>query len=224
MAMIWGTCRQCNRNCNLLSGQNTTFCITELLSPGASPIFGKPAVVLSVFTFKHQMLKFPRRGCIEAWTLAGVFSGKVPHSHQALSEVLSVDEASLKRWDERVLADIFFFPLYCKMLCTKVEHMVTGLEELAFVFCLLEICAILRPNLNSTCHRHGGHLLRSGRSQWSYTDVNPKLLHVWPDLAEAASKANYLFPHTVMKSPCSHRRNDDGALPDTSGSLGCAHL
>lgn len=115
MAMIWGTCRQCNRNCNLLSGQNTTFYITELLSPGASPIFGKPAVVLSVFTFKRQMFKFPRRGCIKVWTLAGVFSGKVPHSHQALSEVLSVDEASLKRWDERVLADrleIFMMDAY----------------------------------------------------------------------------------------------------------------
>lgn len=81
------------------------------------------------------------------------------------------------------------------MLCTEVEHVVTGLEELTFVFWLLEICAILGLNLNSTCYRHGGHLLRSGRSQWSYTNVTPKLLHVWPDLAEAASKANYLFPH-----------------------------
>lgn len=61
------------------------------------PLFGKPAVVLSGCTFKQQRLQFPRRGCIKVWTLAGVFSLKIPHSHQGLSEVLCVDEGSLKR-------------------------------------------------------------------------------------------------------------------------------
>lgn len=92
------------------------------------------------------------------------------------------------------------------MLHTKIEHMVNVLEDLTFVFRWLEICAILGLDLSSTCHRHGGHLLWSGKSQWSYANVNPKLLHVWPGLAEAASEANCFSPCTVMKSPCSHRR------------------
>ena len=89
---------------------------------------------------------------------------------------------------------------------TKIEHIVNGLEESTFVFWLLEIRAILGLDLKLACHRHGGHLLWSGKSQWSYAKVNPILLHVWPNLAEAASKANFFSPHTAMKIPCSHRR------------------
>lgn len=54
-------------------------------------------------------------------------------------------------------------------------------------------------NFNSTCHRHGGQLLWSGKSHWSYANVNPKLLPVWPNLAEAASTANYFSPHSNDK-------------------------
>lgn len=79
------------------------------------------------------------------------------------------------------------------------EHMGTRLEELRFVFCLREICAILGLDFNSTCHRHGGQLLWSGKSHWSYANVNPKLLHVWPNSAEAASTANYFSPHSNDK-------------------------